>query len=272
MTTKFDHASDHDEHEDSLTDRSWRRSVAGGLSAALGKTITAPMERVRIIRQAASRGSNTAFSLLKSIYEHEGMWGLWRGNAVNLSRVVPSYAIRFTAFGNISDYGSSYPILANPFVAGALAGTASAIASYPLEVIRTRISISGSILEAIGTGRLFAGCSLTILETTPYAGLTLGTYNYLRQHYPASTQGTQILHGIVAGGVGTLLCFPIDTLRRNKIVRSEERVVAIARSLFEEGGVRRFYRGIGIALLKACPTVAITMVVNDIFLRRLGVS
>jgi hypothetical protein len=271
MSPKLDHAKT-DQRGGSLVDLSWRRSLAGGIAAACGKTITAPLERVRIIRQAATRGSSSAPSLLSTIYEQEGVRGLWRGNAVNLSRVVPSYAIRFTAFGNLSDYGNKFPILANPFVAGALAGTTSAIASYPLEVIRTRISISGSLMEAFKTGRLFAGCSLTILETTPYAGLTLGTYNYLRANHPAASQYMIIVHGIVAGAVGTLVCFPVDTLRRNKMVRSQERVGEIARSLFNEGGLGRFYRGLSIALIKACPTVAVTMVVNDIFLRQLGVS
>ena len=248
-----------------------RRSLAGGVAAAFGKTLTAPLERVRIIRQAGSRGSSSSCFLLKDIYQTDGMRGLWRGNAVNLSRVIPSYAVRFTVFGQLSDYGSNFPFLTNPFVTGALSGTASALASYPLEVLRTRLSISGSLLDAFRQGRLFAGCSLTVLETTPYAALTLGTFSYLEHHYPSATVRDKIAHGFIAGALGTMVCFPLDTLRRNKIVHASEPIPRIAANLYSNGGIGRFYRGLGVAVTKAAPTVAFTLLVNDYLLGKLDV-
>ena len=249
-----------------------KRSLAGGIAAGIGKTATAPLERLRIIKQAGSSGDGKLISIIDRIYRSEGIKGLWRGNAVNLTRVIPSYAVRFTAFGNLSEYGDQFPILKNPFVVGACAGTASALASYPLEVLRTRISISGSLREAFLKGRFFAGCSLTVLETTPYSALTLGTYNYLRTKYPAQTMTDQVVHGFTAGALGTIICFPVDTLRRNKMVRPTEGVRDIAVSLLEAGGVRRYYRGLPVAVTKAAPTVAVTMLLNDYILLKLGVT
>jgi solute carrier family 25 phosphate transporter 23/24/25/41 len=260
------------DEDQSLTSPSYaiRRSLAGGLAAACGKTLTAPLERVRIIKQAADRGSTRSVPLLASIYQQDGVRGLWRGNGVNLSRVVPSYAVRFTVFGNLADYADKIPILSNPFICGGIAGTASALASYPLEVIRTRISVSGSIREALSKGGLYAGCSLTVLETTPYAALTLGTYKFLSTRYPARTQRDRLIHGFTAGAVATVICFPLDTLRRNKIVKPESRISEVANGLLKEGGVRRFYRGLGIAVAKAAPTVSFTMMANDYLLNKLG--
>jgi solute carrier family 25 phosphate transporter 23/24/25/41 len=251
---------------------SLKRSIAGGISAGMGKTITAPLERLRIIRQAGAHGGAKVTTLLSSIYQNEGVRGLWKGNAVNLTRVVPSYAVRFTAFGRLSEYKDVLPILGNPFVTGAVAGTASALASYPLEVLRTRISLKGSLREAFAKGGLFAGCSLTILETTPYSALTLGTYNYLGKNYPAKSTKGKIIHGIIAGTVGTVICFPIDTLRRNKMVHPTVRVLDVAKSLYSEGMISRYYRGLTVAVLKAAPTVALTMTMNDYLLLQLGVT
>ena len=243
-----------------------KRSIAGGLAGATAKSMTAPLERVRIIRQAADRGTNTGRSLLLTIFRDEGVRGLWRGNAVNLARVIPSYAVRFSVFGHLSDYEARFSVLGNPFVAGSLSGLASALASYPLEVLRTRVSITGSLREAFRRGGLYAGCSLTVIETMPYAGLSLGTYNYLNQHYPVDSVWQRIGYGFAAGALATSVCFPIDTLRRNKIVRPSESIPAVAISLFEKGGIGRFYRGVSIAVLKAAPTVALTMLVNDLVL------
>lgn len=243
----------------------------------MGKTLTAPLERVRILRQATSRGSHSAVFLLRDIYTHQGISGLWRGNAVNLLRVVPSYAVRLTVFGNLSEYKGTVPLLGNPFVAGALSGLASSLASYPLEVLRTRISVTGTLLDAVRTGRFFAGCSMTVIETMPYAALSLGTYNYLTTHLANSDSaipavGQKILIGFVAGAVSTSVCFPIDTLRRNKIVRPTETISSIFQSLWTEGGAKRMYRGISIALTKSIPTVALTMTANDYLLDKFNVA
>ena len=237
-------------------------SLAGGAAAGIAKTCTAPLERVRIIRQASERGKGGSFSLLKSIYREEGIRGLWRGNGVNLSRVVPSYAVRFSVFGHLSEN----EMFKNPFVAGCVSGLASALASYPLEVLRTRISVGSSLWDAFSRGRLYSGCSLTVLETMPYAGLTLGTYNYMRKNISFSSGEdlwTRTGCGLVSGFVATLVCFPLDTLRRNKMVRPSDSISFVFKSL---GAFSRFYRGLSVALVKSAPTVTLTMLLNEVFI------
>jgi len=187
---------------------------------------------------------------------------------VNLARVIPSYAVRFSVFGRLSDYKESIPLFSNPFLVGALSGLASSLASYPLEVIRTRISVSGSLWDAVRRRRLFAGCSLTVIETMPYAALSLGTYNYLSREWfggsPTTLGGFTI--GLLAGAVSTSVCFPIDTLRRNKMLTPSIPAADIFSTLIAQRGVRRLYRGLTIALTKSVPTVAITLTVNQYLL------
>jgi len=246
------------------------KSIAGGSSAGIAKTCMAPLERVRIIRQASDRGRGGSLSLLRAIYDQEGVRGLWKGNLVNLSRVVPSYAIRFSVFGRLSDMGDRYELFRSPFVRGSISGLASALASYPLEVIRTRMSVHGSLFDAIRRGKLYAGSSLTFAETMPYAGLTLGTYSFLKDNFSASSQDrwSRMGFGLISGFVATLVCFPLDTLRRNKMVNSHVSISQLVSNLFQEGGALRLYRGASVALVKSPPTVAMTMLLNDYFLER----
>ncbi len=151
-------------------------------------------------------------------------------------------------------------------MAGSLSGLASALASYPLEVLRTRVSVGGSLRDAVRHGSLMAGCSLTLLETVPYSALTLGTYGYLSK----SGSVDKVSAGLVAGAVGTTACFPVDTVRRNKIMLPGKSVFEIVELLLDEGGgIRRLYRGMSVALVKAAPTVAITMSLNDLLLEYL---
>jgi hypothetical protein len=109
---------------------------------------------------------------------------------------------------------------------------------------------------------------MTVIETIPYSALSLGTYNYLISKMDTSTIEGRILCGFASGAVSTAVCFPIDTIRRNKIVRPTEPVWAIFYSLIADTGPKRLYRGLSIALIKSIPTVAITLTANDFLLSK----
>lgn len=227
--------------------------------------MTAPLERVRLIRQATQGESISSTAILLRIYRSEGWKGFWRGHLVNLSRVVPSYAVRLNVYRTLSDPKS---FALSPYLAGALSGLASSLVSYPLDVLRTRMSMGNSLLESFRQRCLFAGSFLTVIETMPYAGLSLGTYTYLTSEPLAFSKPVA---GLCAGALATLVCFPLDTLKRNKIVNPEQEILTLTRQLWNYGGPLRFYRGLPVALLKAPPTVAITMVVNEYLQHKLDI-
>ena len=55
--------------------------MAGGLSGAVAKSVTAPLERVKIMAQA---GESANFAkLMADVVRVEGWAGLWRGNTAN---------------------------------------------------------------------------------------------------------------------------------------------------------------------------------------------
>ena len=66
--------------------------VVGALAGALSKTVTAPIDRVRIIFQVDRSQSFTlrrAYSVGAQIVKDAGPQGLWKGNLAMLWRVVP---------------------------------------------------------------------------------------------------------------------------------------------------------------------------------------
>ena len=65
--------------------------TAGGLSAAVAKTATAPLERVKLLAQAGEKGS--FWQLLVDVVRAEGWSGLWRGNPANIVRVIPNKGV-----------------------------------------------------------------------------------------------------------------------------------------------------------------------------------
>ena len=65
--------------------------VAGGLSGAVAKSATAPLERVKIMCQAGD--TSNFLKLMADVVRIEGWAGLWRGNTANVIRVIPNKGV-----------------------------------------------------------------------------------------------------------------------------------------------------------------------------------
>ena len=106
-------------------------------------------------------GEKSAISTGCMILERDGWRGLFRGNTINVLRVTPSKAIELFAFDSIrrmltdDETGESRAklnglVLPPASVAGACAGLSSTIVTYPMEVLKTRLTVEAGIYNGIG--------------------------------------------------------------------------------------------------------------------------
>lgn len=124
-----------------ITQASLAGSFAGGVACILGT----PMELVKCRLQmeiVPENGKRTkARHMALGILKEEGIRGLYRGNVVTMLREVPGSGVYFAAYEyakmNLNSWFGENPI--NPFFAGACAGMASIIMSYPADAIKTRL-------------------------------------------------------------------------------------------------------------------------------------
>ena len=65
----------------------WRNLVAGGLSGAVSRTCTAPLDRVKIFLQVNIESKLTIVSAIKNMVKEGGVKSLWRGNLINVLKV-----------------------------------------------------------------------------------------------------------------------------------------------------------------------------------------
>lgn len=100
------------------------------LSAAAAKTLFSPMEVLRNV--VTSRNVQDARLLQYRMHKY-GYKGLWKGNMQILPRFVMLRGLSFAAFDVLRGGGMDVGV-ATPFVAGALAGIASAWVTYPFDV------------------------------------------------------------------------------------------------------------------------------------------
>ncbi|OKL57620.1 hypothetical protein UA08_06977 [Talaromyces atroroseus] len=127
-----------------------RSGLAGGLAGCAGKTVVAPLDRVKILFQASNpqfakySGSWSGLAMaMRDIHRFEGSRGLYKGHSATLLRIFPYAAIKFLAYEQIRAVIIPSKSKETPFrrlISGSLAGITSVFFTYPLEVIRVRMA------------------------------------------------------------------------------------------------------------------------------------
>ncbi|KAF8606138.1 mitochondrial carrier [Ceratobasidium sp. AG-I] len=130
--------------------------IAGGIAGATSRTVVSPLERLKIILQVQPTGPNSAYrgvwpSLLK-MWREEGWRGMMAGNGINCLRIVPYSAVQFTTYEKLKKLftsGGTTPLdTPTRLLAGALAGITSVTTTYPLDLVRSRLSIASASIHA----------------------------------------------------------------------------------------------------------------------------
>nr|CCA21262.1 Mitochondrial Carrier (MC) Family putative [Albugo laibachii Nc14] len=228
--------------------------IAGGSAGIIAKSVLAPADRVKIIFQVSEDTKFTfrnAFNLGKNIYTQDGFRALFRGNLLNIMRVVPYAGLQHSSFDlfrrqfhahNTKHLGvrsdsklSNYQLVA----AGSLSGGVSLMIAYPLDIIRARYTVQqgknqfGSIMEAVramykadGLRSFTRGMVPSLLGTLPYTGIGFSLNEKFKTWvHDFQSKGRKDpqppLHPIykfacsyVAACVAQTCTYPLDTIRR----------------------------------------------------------
>ena len=155
----------------------------GGLSAAVSKTITHPLERFKLLLgtgyfsthrlRSEQSVSSHLWNCLVSVAKQEGIPFLWRGNMVNILRYAPTHAFNFSFKEKYKDFlklnqkdVSFLSQLGRNLLAGGFAGASSLLIIYPFDFTRTTL-ISDYPKQFNGFGH----CFTSILKSEGPLGL-----------------------------------------------------------------------------------------------------
>jgi hypothetical protein len=179
-------------------------SIAAILSAlcatALARTIVAPLERIKIVMQISPKGVNSSFSKsLVNYIELDGVRNMWRGNWANMLRLIPSRTAQAIVFAQTKQYvsnvgGGDVAAEMQYILAGGVAGVMSCAASFPLDLIRTRLSIQTrekavynsvshgihTVMKHEGFRGLFKGFGPSLFGVFPYIGFNYAFFEFLK--------------------------------------------------------------------------------------------
>ncbi|MBA0629740.1 hypothetical protein Godav_024249 [Gossypium davidsonii] len=223
--------------------------LAGGVAGALSKTCTAPLARLTILFQVQGMHSDAATLRKASIWREasrivgeEGFRAFWKGNLVTIAHRLPYSSLNFYAYEQYKkllymlpgseNHGKSMSAdICIHFVAGGLAGITAASATYPLDLVRTRLAAQTNdtyyrgiwhalrtICKDEGVLGLYKGLGTTLLGVGPSIAISFSVYESLRSFWQSrrphdSTVLVSLTCGSLSGiasSTGELILLPQD--------------------------------------------------------------
>lgn len=170
--------------------------LAGGIAGAFSKTCTAPLARLTILFQVQGMYSDVALMSKPSVWHEalrivneEGFRAFWKGNLVTIAHRLPYSSVNFYAYEQYKRILRSIPGLDGHegnvhsdifvhFLAGGSAGITAASATYPLDLIRTRLAAQRNAIYYKGMSHALH----TICRDEGLLGLYKGLGVTLLQH------------------------------------------------------------------------------------------
>jgi len=235
----------------------------GGTAGAVSKTLTAPIERVKLVIQTQDAnpkirsgevprytGIGNCFSRIMS---EQGFAAFWRGNFTNCIRYFPTQAFNLAFKDSIKKMFPKY----NPkkefaqffmvnLASGGLAAAGSLSIVYPLDYARTRLASDvgsgkktfNGLFDCIaktakgpgGVISLWNGFGVSVVGIVGYRGLQLGTFDTIAGLNPYKSDPGPIGFASTFAAAQTAITFgagatyPFDTIRRRLQMQSEKPV------------------------------------------------
>uniref|UniRef100_A0A3P8T3L3 EF-hand domain-containing protein n=1 Tax=Amphiprion percula TaxID=161767 RepID=A0A3P8T3L3_AMPPE len=282
----------------------WRQLMAGALAGSVSRTGTAPLDRIKVFRQVhgSTDFKGNVLNSFQYMLKEGGLQSMWRGNGINVLKIAPETAIKFTAYEQIKSMmrgGSETRSLRvhERFVAGSLAGAMAQTAIYPMEVLKTRLTLrktgqySGiadcakQILQREGVAAFYKGYVPNLLSIVPYAGIDLAVYEtlkfaWLNRNIGLADPGVMVLVGCgaVSSTCGQLASYPLALIRTRMQAQASVKgapklsMLALLRNIVTKEGIAGLYRGISPNLLKVVPAVSVSYVAYEYTRIMLGVD
>ncbi|QPG73505.1 hypothetical protein FOA43_000816 [Brettanomyces nanus] len=253
--------------------------VAGGFSGVVARFFVAPMDviKIRLQLQTDTTKYRGITKTVSSICRHEGLTAFWKGNipAEIMYLVYGSSQFAFYSLLNAystrlqESYHLNIPGPVQSLFVGSVAGCAATCASYPFDLLRTRLinnekrkfaSLYEEIRHIVTTGGLrgfFGGGALSVASVALTTGLAFSGYTFLRDQNSEESNG--LSSGFIAGAVSKILVYPLDLLKRRRQISTSTSAWKMAKIILASEGPVGLYHGLVPSVLKSAPTTMLSL-------------
>jgi hypothetical protein len=232
---------------------------------------------------------------LIQLWAVEGVTGLYKGNGANCLKVAPTKGIQFVSFEFFKRQilllkrWQNMPAALEPIerlVAGGFAGMVAAACVYPLETVKSLLTVErkrygGGIFSSLkalvdeqGLLALYRGLIPTLIAMFPYVGVEFCTYETCRSVVASSNLGLTTVQtmslGALAGMVAQTSCHPLDVVRKRLQLQGVGGRALIFNNMIDglytigkAEGLSGLYKGLKPACLATLPSTGCSYVVYE---------
>lgn len=294
--------------------------LAGAVAGVVSRTAVAPLEAIATV-QMVTGGSQGLLAELTNLYTKGGFMGFFNGNFANCLKVAPTRGIQFFAFESLKTRLITYKrtrdnlaedveVNISPIerlVAGGLSGVAASCLVYPLEVVKTMLTMypgkySGvggafsAVVKEQGVKGLFQGIFPTLIAMFPYVGVEFMIYEtskiqvekILRKMH-IETEGNDLTFvlpavlslglGAFAGATAQTAAHPLDVVRKRLQIQGINGNPILYKSTLDcfakvagKEGFSALYKGLGPACVATIPGTGIAYITYESMKKVLGLS
>lgn len=296
--------------------------LAGAVAGIVSRTAVSPLE-VIATAQMVSGGNKNMFVELSELFKGEGIKGFFKGNGANCLKVAPTRGVQFFAFESFKkrlvDWKRSSMGVADDvdvslspierLVAGGFAGMIASSMVYPIEVVKTMLTMYpgkyGGIMSAfrgvvneVGYKGLYAGLAPTLVAMFPYVGVEFMIYEtskiaiekILQQRADLDNETGEMIVialpiiislglGAMAGAAAQTSAHPLDVVRKRLQVQGINGNPVLYKNTFDcfagiakKEGMGSLYRGLGPACVATIPGTGIAYITYEFMKKFLQIS
>lgn len=278
---------------------------AGAASGFITRATCQPLDVLKIrfqlqvepISKATASKYSSIPQAVTLICKEEGIKALWKGHIPAQCLSIVYGLVQFWTFevltkrAYLANFNASYKPIIN-FGCGAIAGCSATVASFPFDVVRTRLvaqseqnklyrNVASAFKYIIKNESIFVfyrGLLPTFIQVAPHAGVQFMSYKIFDGLYrslvnidsSAFTFSGSIVSGSLAGLVAKTSIYPLDLVKKRMQIqgvaqhRREFGTVFVCKGMmdcfikiYRVEGILGLFKGLNPSLLKAVATTAI---------------
>lgn len=252
---------------------------ASGLAGLLSQIISWPTEFLKTNKQLPKYKNISILTVIKNEYKTNGTKSFYRGSLPQIASAFPRSIVRFHVFNysqqNLQKCNINNTI--NSIISGILGGSVEAfLVQTPAEVLKVQaINKKQNIVHSFktiynlnGLKGFWSGTLPTVIRQGSSQGISFPVFQKAKPIFDQYTylQPISSLLGGVCGGVtAVFINNPIDLMKTYKQSdRKDKSLVDIAKEIKKTKGIKGFYTGMGLRLLRMAPLHGSTFYFYDI--------
>ncbi|RWW09183.1 hypothetical protein GW17_00027339 [Ensete ventricosum] len=226
--------------------------LAGAVSTVISRTCVAPLERIKL--ECIVQGSKRSWvKIVRCIWAAEGLRGFWKGNSLNLLRMVPFKSINFICYDTYLDWllnsqGKKEITNHDRLVGGGISGVLATVLCIPLDTVSFLSLYKGLAAALISMGPASA-VFYTVYDILKTSHLSNSKKKKKRANVVARTElgpAWTLAYAAIAGACSETVTYPLEVIRRQlQLQQSTNLGLASAFiHLVKRGGAESLFAGL----------------------------